>query len=227
MTLSIAIACANGRMGAALLAAVSKDARFAVAGSTTRGVSVQTAAANAEVWIDFSAPDATIAALDALPHTNVRAAVIGTTGLSAEQHARIADAAKRIAVVYSGNFSLGVNLLAALVREAASKLGPDWDIAIAETHHTRKVDVPSGTALMLADAAATSHRAAADIKIDSVRIGDVIGEHDVIFASERETLTLSHRALDRALFADGALTAALWTANKPSGLYSMKDVLGL
>src|SRR5262249_2873010 len=129
MTLSIAIAGANGRMGAALLAAAGKDSRFTVAGSTTRNVAAQNVAANAAVWLDLTTPHATIAALDALPQTKVRAAIIGTTGLSAEQHARITDAGKRMAIVYSGNFSLGVNLLAALVKQAAAKLGPGWDIS--------------------------------------------------------------------------------------------------
>ncbi|MFT3728545.1 MAG: dihydrodipicolinate reductase C-terminal domain-containing protein [Terricaulis sp.] len=227
MTISLAIAGANGRMGAALLDAAAKDARFSVAGSTTRGASAQTAAAAADVWIDFTTPDATLTALDALTHTKVRAAIIGTTGLNAEQSARIATAAQRIAIVYSGNFSLGVNVLAALVHEAAAKLGPDWDLKITETHHARKVDAPSGTALMLANAAATGQRPAAGINIASIRTGDFIGEHDVVFASPRETLTLAHKALDRALFADGALAAAAWAAGQPPGLYTMKDVLGL
>lgn len=223
MPISLAIAGANGRMGAALLAA-AKDARFTIAGSTTRGASTQSAAANADVWIDFTTPDATLAALDALPQTKVRAAIIGTTGLDAAQNAHIAEAAKRIAIVYSGNFSLGVNVLAALVQQAAAKLGDGWDIAISETHHVRKVDAPSGTAIMLANA---TGRAIGDIAIDSIRSGDVIGEHDVTFSSARETITLSHKALDRALFADGALVAAAWAANKPPGLYTMRDVLGL
>jgi 4-hydroxy-tetrahydrodipicolinate reductase len=245
MTLSIAIAGANGRMGKALLAAANKDPRFAVSGSTTRGGPVREAAASAEIWIDFTTPEATLAALDALGQTKVRAAVIGTTGMSADQTTRIAETAKRIAVVYSGNFSLGVNLLAALVQEAADKLGPDWDIEIIETHHRRKIDAPSGTALMLGEAAArgrhtkladvriapregvTGPRPAGGIAIASLRGGGVIGEHDVTFASERETITLSHKALDRALFADGALAAAFWAANKPPGLYSMQDVLEL
>lgn len=245
MTLSIAIAGAKGRMGSALLAAAAADKRFAVVGSTSRGASVQAAAANANVWIDFTTPAATIAALDALAHTKVHAVIIGTTGLSAEQSAQIADAAKRVAVVYSGNFSLGVTLLTALVREAASKLGPDWDIEIVEAHHRRKVDAPSGTALMLGEAAAggrnttltsarissrdgaTGARRMGGIAITSLRGGGIIGEHDVIFAGERETITLSHKALDRGLFADGALAAALWASNQPPGLYSMKDVLGV
>jgi 4-hydroxy-tetrahydrodipicolinate reductase len=228
MTLAIAIAGARGQMGRALMNAASGDARFAVAGSTTRDApDVPAAAAKAAVWIDFTTPDATVAALDALAATPVRAAIVGATALSAEQEARVAGHAKRLAVVRSANFSLGVNVLAALVKQAAARLPPVWNITITETHHTRKVDAPSGTALMLADAAATSHRLARDIKIDSIRAGDIVGEHDVIFATERETLTLSHRALDRALFADGALAAALWAADKPPGLYSMTDVLGL
>ncbi len=227
MTISLAIAGANGRMGAALLAAANMDSRFAIAGATTRGTAVQNATANADVWIDFTTPDATVAALDALSQTKVRAAIIGTTGLNAAQNARVADAAKRIAIVYSGNFSLGVNLLAALVQQTAARLSPAWDIKITEAHHSRKVDAPSGTALMLANAAATSHRAASEIGIESIRSGDIIGEHDVLFTSARETLMLSHKALDRALFADGALAAAAWAASKPPGLYTMKDVLEL
>src|SRR5690606_38907039 len=112
------------------------------------------AAENADVWIDFTAPEATLAALEALEATTTRAAVVGTTGLSAEQEARIAEHAQRIAIVRSGNFSLGVNLLAALVEQAAAKLGAEWDIEIAETHHRRKLDAPSGTALLLGRAAA-------------------------------------------------------------------------
>jgi 4-hydroxy-tetrahydrodipicolinate reductase len=245
MTLSIAIAGANGRMGGALLAA-AREKRFIVAGSTSRAnPSVQAAAAAADVWIDFTTPEATIAALAALPQTKVRAAVIGTTGLSPDQQTHVADAAKAMAVVCSGNFSLGVTLLAALVREAAQKLGPDWDIEIVEAHHRRKVDAPSGTALMLGEAAAAGRnqeldaariapragvigpRPAGAIAISSLRGGGIIGEHEVIFASERETIKLSHQALDRALFADGALAAAAWAANKPPGLYCMQDVLGL
>jgi 4-hydroxy-tetrahydrodipicolinate reductase len=245
MTLSIAIAGASGRMGRVLIDAASRDARFNIAGTTTRGVDASTAAANADVWVDFTTPDATIAALDALASTKIRAAIIGTTGLSASQDARITEHAKRIAIVKSGNFSLGVNVLTALVKETASKLGPEWDIEIVEAHHRRKVDAPSGTALMLGEAAARGRgKALSDVRIPSrngatgarpeggigfavVRAGGIVGEHAVSFASEREVLTLSHSALDRGLFADGALAAALWAAHKPPGLYSMQDVLGL
>lgn len=233
-------------MGRALLDAAGGDARFSIAGTTTRGgETAGAAAANADVWIDFTTPDATLAALEALGGAKVRAAIIGTTGLSAAQKERVAEHAKRIAIVCSGNFSLGVNLLAALVEQAAAKLGPQWDIEILEAHHRRKVDAPSGTALMLGEAAAhgrgaalkdlrlapndgvTGARKPGGIGFASLRAGGIVGEHDVVFAAEREVLTLSHSALDRGLFADGALAAAVWAADKTPGLYSMRDVLGV
>jgi 4-hydroxy-tetrahydrodipicolinate reductase len=268
MTLSIAIAGAGGRMGRALVRAAAHDPRFIVCGGTERsdgqflgidlgalaGVAplmmntsdtANLAADKAQVWIDFTAPEATVAALDALEGTPVRAAVVGTTGLTPEQEAKIAKHAERIAIVRSGNFSLGVNLLAALVEQAAQRLGPDWDIEITEAHHRRKADAPSGTALLLGDAAAhgrnvklenarlkphdgiTGERKQGGIGFSAIRGGGIVGEHDVRFIAEREILTLSHTALDRAVFADGALAAALWVADKPPGLYSMRDVLGL
>lgn len=268
MTLSIAIAGAGGRMGRALIRAAANDPRFLVVGGTERsdgqflGIDLgalagiaplmmnasetpNLAATNAEVWIDFTAPEATVAALDALEGTPVRAAIVGTTGLAPEQEAKVAQHAKRIAIVRSGNFSLGVNLLAALVEQAAQRLGPDWDIEITEAHHRRKVDAPSGAALLLGESAAqgrnmtlaaarlkphdgvTGERKPAGIGFSVIRGGGIVGEHDVRFIAEREILTLSHQALDRAVFADGALAAALWVADKPPGLYSMRDVLGL
>ena len=268
MTLSIAIAGAGGRMGRALVRAAAHDPRFQVCGGTERGdgqflgidlgalagvaplmmntsETANLAADKAQVWIDFTSPDGTVAALDSLIGTPVKAAIIGTTGLTPEQEAKIAAHAKRIAIVRSGNFSLGVNLLAALVEQAAQRLGPEWDIEITEAHHRRKVDAPSGTALLLGDAAAhgrnvklvdarlkphdgvTGPRKEGGIGFSVIRGGGIVGEHDVRFIAEREILTLSHQATDRAVFADGALAAALWVANKPPGLYSMRDVLGL
>ncbi len=268
MTLSIAIAGAGGRMGRALVRAATDDARFHVCGGTESsegqflGIDLgalagmaslmmntsetpNLAADKAEVWIDFTAPAATIAALDALADTNVKAAIVGTTGLSAAQEEQVAAHAKRIAIVRSGNFSLGVNLLAALVEQAAQRLGPEWDIEVTEAHHRRKADAPSGTALLLGEAAAhgrnvkltearlpphdgiTGERKPGGIGFSAIRGGGVVGEHDVRFIAEREVVTLSHQALDRAVFADGALAAALWVAGKPPGLYSMRDVLGL
>ena len=268
MTLSIAIAGAGGRMGRALVRAAAHDPRFQVCGGTERGdgqflgidlgalagvaplmmntsETANLADDKAQVWIDFTSPDGTVAALDSLIGTPVKAAIIGTTGLTPEQEAKIAAHAKRIAIVRSGNFSLGVNLLAALVEQAAQRLGPEWDIEITEAHHRRKVDAPSGTALLLGDAAAhgrnvkladarlkphdgiTGPRKEGGIGFSVIRGGGIVGEHDVRFIAEREILTLSHQATDRAVFADGALAAALWVANKPPGLYSMRDVLGL
>jgi 4-hydroxy-tetrahydrodipicolinate reductase len=269
MTLHIAIAGAAGRMGRALARAASESAQEVrivgasertdspalgmdvgtLAGGNAIGVAVvndvRAAAAGADIWLDFTTPDATIAALDALAQTKVRAAILGTTGLAPEQEQHIAAHATRIATVRSGNFSLGVNLLAALVTQAAEKLGPEWDVEIGETHHHRKIDAPSGTALLLGEAAAkgrgktlkelrlgpheavTGAREKGGIGFAVMRAGGVVGEHDVVFAAEREVLTLSHKALDRAVFADGALAAALWAADKPPGLYSMRDVLGL
>ena len=268
MTVSLAIAGAAGRMGRALIGAALDKAGFAIAGGTERAgspslgrdlgaiaglepvgaaavESAKDAAANADAWIDFTTPAATLAALEALNPANTRAVIIGTTGLSEADEAKIADAAKRFAIVQSGNFSLGVNLLAALTRIAASKLGPDWDIEIVEAHHRRKVDAPSGTALLLGQSAAagrnvqlndkklvardghTGARPEGGIGFAVLRGGGIIGEHDVVFASEREIITLSHSARDRAIFADGALAAARWAVAKPPGLYSMDDVLGL
>ena len=268
MTLSIAIAGAGGRMGRALVRAATDDPRFVVCGGTERsdgqflgidlgalaGVAplmmntsgaANLAADKAEIWIDFTAPAATIAALDALAGTPVKGAVIGTTGLSATQEGQVAAHAKRIAIVRSGNFSLGVTLLAALVEQAAQRLGPEWDIEVTEAHHRRKVDAPSGTALLLGEAAAhgrnvklkdarlpphdgiTGERKPGGIGFSAIRGGGIVGEHDVRFIAEREVITLSHQALDRAVFADGALAAAHWVSGKPPGLYSMRDVLGL
>lgn len=255
-------------MGRALIRAASDDARFEVVGGTERRESpalgadigqlgglplsgvvthdgASAAAANAQVWLDFTTPEATLAALESLTATKVRAAIIGTTGLSAAQEETIAAHAKRIAIVRSGNFSLGVTLLAALVEQAARKLGAGWDIEITEAHHRRKVDAPSGTALLLGEAAAlgrgvslaaakltphdgvTGERPEGGIGFSVVRGGGLVGAHDVRFIAEREMVTLSHQALDRAVFADGALAAAAWAADKAPGLYSMRDVLGL
>jgi 4-hydroxy-tetrahydrodipicolinate reductase len=257
MTLRIAIAGAAGRMGRALIRAARADSQFEVAGATERegfageveGVAPvaapDAAAAKADVWIDFTTPKATLDALNALAAAPVRAAIVGTTGFSAEHEQQIETHATRIAIVRSNNFSLGVTLLAELVRRAAEKLGPDWDIEIHEAHHRRKVDAPSGTALLLGAAAArgrgktldelrlspheavTAARKAGGIGFSVTRAGGIVGEHDVRFGAEHEVLTLSHQALDRAVFAAGALAAALWAADKPPALYSMRDVLGL
>ena len=202
-------------------------------------------AKGADAWIDFTRPEATLAALEALPSAGVKAAVIGTTGFDGAGEAAIAEIAEEIPIVKAGNFSLGVNLLCALTRIAAERLGEDWDIEVLETHHRRKVDAPSGTALMLGDAAAKGRgsdlktlrippydgpdakREAGKIGFSVRRSGGVIGEHEVTFGSDREVISLAHTALDRAVFAHGALSAARWAVRQKPGLYDMDDVLGL
>lgn len=203
------------------------------------------AAGEAQIWIDFTAPQATLSALHGLRHTSVQAVVVGTTGFSALDETQIQAAAREFAIVKAGNFSLGVTLLSALVRLAAARLGPDWDVEISETHHRHKIDAPSGTALMLGEAAAAGRgaalgdlvrppydgpnaaRAPGEIAFSVRRAGGVVGDHEALFASEREAISLGHRALDRAVFADGAIRAAEWVMTRPPGLYDMEDVLGL
>lgn len=193
--------------------------------------------------IDFTAPAVT-AANAVLAKETGTALIPGTTGLSAEQQAAIEDAAKHVAIVQAANYSVGVNVLLGLTREAASILGPDYDIEILEMHHRHKVDAPSGTALALGKAAAagrgvdldkvsqrvrdghTGERTRGDIGFATLRGGMVAGDHTVIFAADGERVELTHKAADRSGFAQGAVRAALWTAGKGPGLYSMRDVLG-
>lgn len=200
--------------------------------------------AQAQGVIDFTAPAATVgfAALAA----QARAVhVIGTTGLEPADLSRIGAAARHAVIVRAGNMSLGVNLLVGLTRKVAAALGPDWDVEIVEAHHRMKVDAPSGTALMLGAAAAegrgddlaalriaaregiTGPRPAGGIGFAAIRGGDVVGEHDVIFAGAGERVVLRHVATDRAIFARGAIAAVLWGQGRAPGEYGMADVLGL
>jgi 4-hydroxy-tetrahydrodipicolinate reductase len=200
--------------------------------------------AKADGVLDFTVPAATLGFAELAAQARV-VHVIGTTGLSTDDETKIAAAARHAVVVKSGNMSLGVNLLAALVRQAAKALDADFDIEVLEMHHRHKVDAPSGTALMLGRAAAegrgvdldaasvrvrdghTGARKRGDIGFATLRGGSVIGEHSVIFAGAGETIQLSHTAFDRALFARGAVKAALWGRDRKPGLYAMSDVLGL
>lgn len=194
--------------------------------------------------IDFTLPTATISHAE-LARRHATPLVIGTTGLGADEQAALVSAAAGTAVVQAANMSLGVNLLLGLVGQAAAALGDDYDIEIVEMHHRHKVDAPSGTALALGRAAAagrgveleavsqrvrdghTGERRRGDIGFATLRGGDVTGEHTVIFAAEGERVELTHKAASRAIFARGAVRAALWTEGRPAGLYSMRDVLGL
>lgn len=200
--------------------------------------------AKADGVLDFTVPAATVAFAELTAQARV-VHVIGTTGLSADDEKKIAAAARHAVIVKSGNMSLGVNLLAVMVREAARALDPDFDIEIVEMHHRHKVDAPSGTALMLGRAAAegraidlaehsvrvrdghTGPRTRGDIGFATLRGGSVVGEHTVIFASEGEVIEFTHKATDRVLFARGAVKAALWGRDRKPGLYAMADVLGL
>ena len=198
----------------------------------------------ADGLIEFTIPAATLLLAELTGAAGI-VHIIGTTGHSAEEEAVIAKAASRAAIVKSGNMSLGVNLLAALVKRVAQTLGDDYDVEILEMHHNKKIDAPSGTALMLGRAAAkgrgidlaqravrgrdgmTGARRAGDIGFASLRGGTVVGDHSVIFAGPSERIELVHRAEDRMIFARGAVKAALWARGKKPGLYSMADVLGL
>jgi len=188
--------------------------------------------------IDFTTPDSTFKNIEAAAKTRT-ALVIGTTGLDQTDENLIKDAANSIPIVYAANMSVGVNLLLALVEQAAARLGPEWDIEIFESHHKNKVDAPSGTALALGKAAQRGRgvgtfktdrngkRNEGDIGYAVSRGGDVVGEHTVTFYGMGERIELGHKATNRALFARGALKAAQWLDGKPAGLYTMRDVLGL
>jgi 4-hydroxy-tetrahydrodipicolinate reductase len=266
MSLRLAIAGAAGRMGRALVSAALADG-LQIAGGTERPGHTGTdlgrlaggetlgvvtcadaaeAAQAADVWIDFSVPAATLDALRALVATPVRGVIIGTTGFTPEEEAILHAFGERFAIVKAGNFSLGVHMLAGLVRLAAGRLGAgEWDIEITETHHRLKVDAPSGTALMLGEAAAGARGQSLDaarrapdelvagprpegsIGFAVRRGGGVFGEHEVMFAASREVIRLSHTAMDRQVFAEGAIAAARWVASQPPGFYGMADMLGL
>lgn len=239
----IGIIGSEGAMGAALISVVERS-DHELSGGIDRGGDPAGLADRSDVLVDFSAPQA----LDANLHAAIGAGiplVIGTTGLEARHHQAIDNAARAVPVLQTGNTSLGVTLLAHLVREAAERLGPDWDIEILEMHHRRKVDAPSGTALLLGEAAAegreitlaensergrdgqTRARAEGAIGFASLRGGTVAGEHSVILAGEEERITLSHSAENRSIFARGAIRAAGWLIEREPGRYRMDDVLGL
>jgi 4-hydroxy-tetrahydrodipicolinate reductase len=261
------VAGAGGRMGRALTRAIADTPGAVLTGAleapgsellgkdagSLAGLSENGVKLSADLWsmskdadgiLDFTVPGATIANV-AIAAERRLVHVIGTTGLSASDDAVIKSVTTRAVVVQSGNMSLGVNLLAALVKRVAQSLDDGFDIEILEMHHKAKIDAPSGTALLLGEAAAsgrkvaldqhsargrdgyTGARNAGDIGFASLRGGTVTGDHSVIFAGPYERIELSHRAEDRMIFAHGALKAAMWAHGKKPGLYSMADVLGL
>ena len=249
----ISVAGALGRMGQVVAAIVEARpdtvlaARFDRPGTEGQDglVSQDEALSVADAVIDFTTGAASAALALKCAERGGPALLIGSTGLSAAEERVVRAASRRIAVMKSGNFSLGVNMLIGLVRQAAAALpASQYDIEIFEAHHRRKIDAPSGTALMLGDAAAagrgvdlfkvqtkardgvTGARVEGQIGFSVMRGGGIVGEHSVSFAAEDEVLTLSHSALDRGLFARGAVEAAVWAAGRPPGLYDMQDVLG-
>ena len=239
----IGIIGSAGRMGAALIEAIAAAGEV-FAGGVDQGGDLAALAAASDVLVDFSAPAALEGNLDAAVVAGVPI-VVGTTGLEERHHWLCDAAAENIAVLQTGNTSLGVTLLAHLVHEAASRLGEDWDIEVVETHHRMKVDAPSGTALLLGEAAAkgrgidlaahsargrdgiTGARVHGEIGFASLRGGSVAGDHTVQFLGNSERLSLSHLAEDRSIFARGAVRAAQWLVGRAAGRYQMAQVLGL
>lgn len=263
----IVVTGASGRMGQMLVRGITESEKHRLVGCVERaghawigqdiGICLGGAAlgikvtddpleafALAQAVIDFTAPAATVefAALAA----QARAVhVVGTTGMDAQHHAKLDAAARHAVVVQAGNMSLGVNLLARLTQKVAAALDEDWDIEIIEAHHRKKVDAPSGTALMFGHAAATGRgvdfeaakvsgrdgitgaRARGTIGFSAIRGGDIVGEHDIMFAADGERVVIRHIATDRSVFVRGALKAVLWGMNQKPGRYDMMDVLGI
>ena len=239
----IGLAGARGRMGRAVSAVLDTRPDVVVPCRFDRNETPDLSVC--DVVIDFTLPEASVELARRCADQGGPALVIGATGFTPEQDAEIERAAERIAIVKSGNFSLGVNMLLGLVAQAAQRLpAADWDIEVVEAHHRMKKDAPSGTAIMLGEAAADGRgqalrdvrspmregigdeRVTGQIGFSAIRAGGIVGEHQVIFAADDEILTLSHSARDRQLFARGAVIAALWARGRPPGLYGMQDVLG-
>ena len=240
---AIGIIGSAGRMGRAIAEAIAASGA-SLAGGIDRDEDPTALAQAADVLIDFSSPSALEVNLDAAIAAG-KPILVGTTGLEERHHFLLDHAAEHIPVLQTGNTSLGVNMLAFLVEEAAKRLGEDWDIEIVETHHRMKVDAPSGTALLLGEAAArgrqvslaeartparegiTGAREAGTIGFAALRGGSVAGDHTVHFLADNERLSFSHLAENRGIFARGAVRGALWLAAQPKGRYDMKGVLGL
>jgi 4-hydroxy-tetrahydrodipicolinate reductase len=240
--MKIAILGSKGRMGQMNIATTLADAGLELVAEVDVGDSIADAVEKADAIIDFSSPKATLAASDLIAKAG-KIHVIGTTGLSDSDKAKIAENAKTSKVVQEFNTSVGVNVLLALVEKLSATLASEeYDIEILEMHHNQKVDSPSGTALLLGEAAAKGRkikladnsdvdrnhkRNIGDIGFATLRGGSVVGDHTVIFASGGDRIEITHKASDRTIFSSGALRAAKWLKNQPNGLYTMRQVLGL
>jgi 4-hydroxy-tetrahydrodipicolinate reductase len=257
--LRVVVAGAGGKMGRTLVEALLADQALVLAaaldapgspavgtpiGGLTVGSDIAAAVAAGELLIDFTRPEGTLAHLAACLVAG-KPIVIGTTGFAAGQKAQIEDAAKRIPIVLSPNFAVGVNVVFQLAESAARALGEDFDVEIVEAHHRQKVDAPSGTALEIGRLVAlalgekldrvaaygrrgdTGARPRKEIGFHAIRGGDIVGEHSVIFAGQGERVEVTVRSQSRMTYALGALRAAKWLRGRPPGLYGMRDVLGL
>jgi 4-hydroxy-tetrahydrodipicolinate reductase len=264
---SVSIPGGNGRMGKTLIGLLLENGKYELVSATClpgedeEGLDIGFLAGktktskklssegsslfvNSEVLIDFTVPDATMLHAQKC-HENGMSIIIGTTGLSVSQEKELLSLSKKIPIVYSANFSIGITLLSNLVSNATKILGKEWDIEILEMHHKNKIDSPSGTALMLGKSAADARcqnlsdvksvfrdgivgkRKSDEIGFAILRGGDVVGEHSVIFSNDGERIELAHKATDRSIFASGALRAACWSTSAKPGLYSLSDVLNL
>ncbi|MEP7248583.1 MAG: 4-hydroxy-tetrahydrodipicolinate reductase [Spartobacteria bacterium] len=217
---------AAGRMGRAVAQAAAAEAGLTISAELGRGDALAPALGSCDVVIDFSSAKAT-AEVCRLCAQEQKPLVLGTTGQSAAQKEAITAAARAIPIVYAANFSIGVNALFALTRRAAELLGEKFDLDVSELHHRTKKDAPSGTAKRLLEILHEVRGAEAEIPTQSIRAGDIVGEHTVLFAGPGERLELTHRAASRETFAVGALRAARWVITQPAGLYNMENVLGL
>jgi 4-hydroxy-tetrahydrodipicolinate reductase len=244
MSLRIAVAGASGRMGRMLIEAVEAAPDCTLAGTLDIGHDIAKGLADAQVLIDFTRPEGTLAHLTACRERGIKA-VIGTTGFSEAQKAEIAAHSKHIALMVAPNMSVGVNVVLRLLDTAARALAEGYDIEIVEAHHRHKVDAPSGTALKMGEVVAaalgrdlkqnavygregvTGERAASTIGFATVRGGDIVGDHTVMFCGTGERIEIAHKSSSRATYAQGALRAARFLIDKPNGLFDMNDVLGL
>ncbi|HXC01079.1 MAG TPA: 4-hydroxy-tetrahydrodipicolinate reductase [Opitutaceae bacterium] len=242
MSLTILLNGAKGRMGHAITAAAA-ELGLVIGAATDTGDDAASGLARCDAIIDFSSPPATGQLLE-LAVAQHKPIVIGTTGHTAEEKKKLLALAARVPCVWAGNFSVGVNLLFALTQEAARVLDSDYDAEVIEMHHRFKKDAPSGTAARLLEiileerkltakalrhgrSGITGERPPGEVGVHSLRGGDVVGDHTVIFAALGERLELTHKASDRGIFARGALRAAQWVVKQPAGVYDMQDVLGL
>jgi 4-hydroxy-tetrahydrodipicolinate reductase len=217
---------AGGRMGKAVAAAAARNQGLTIVSGLDQGDLLVPAIENCDVVIDFSAAEATEAVCQACADHR-KPLILGTTGHSPAQRNSVVAATRKIPLVFAANFSVGVNVLFALARRAAELLGNDFDLDVVEMHHRTKKDAPSGTAKRLLEILQEARGGDHPVPAQSIRAGDIVGEHTVIFAGAGERIELTHRAASRETFAVGALRAARWILSQPPGLYRMEDVLGL